>query len=70
MSIKSYPEACLYCIHALPILKQITALLLENERMVESLEAIASFSCTTSSIGGDDRINKVRNIARAALGKE
>jgi hypothetical protein len=42
----------------------------ENKRLREALECIASFSYTASSIGGDDRINKLRGIARAALGKE
>jgi hypothetical protein len=42
----------------------------ENKRLREALECIASFSYTASSIGGDDRINKLREIARAALGKE
>ena len=39
----------------------------DTDRLAEALEEIASFRYTTLCVGGDDRINKLRDIARAAL---
>jgi hypothetical protein len=39
----------------------------DADRLAEALEEIASFRYTTLCVGGDDRINKLRDIASAAL---